>query len=103
MTGKVVVDVDVGESYVIVRVVACPFDDVVIVVNHAGAGASEGLRQLNEKRLSVKYGQERKGGARTACSTSCQEGKGSEQHHVGRRDTSWSWINVYERNKTYFI
>ena len=42
MTGKVVVDVGVGESYVIVRVVACPFDDVVIVVNHAGAGASNG-------------------------------------------------------------
>ena len=38
MVETVAVDVGVGESYVIVRVVACPFDDVVIVVNHSGAG-----------------------------------------------------------------
>ena len=38
MVATVAVDVGVGESYVIVRVVACPFDDVVIVVNHSGAG-----------------------------------------------------------------
>ena len=33
----------VGESYVMVRVVACPFDDVVIVVNHSGTGGMRGL------------------------------------------------------------
>ena len=43
MVETVAVDVGVGESYVIVRVVACPFDDVVIVVNHSGAGGMRGL------------------------------------------------------------
>ena len=43
MVETVAVDVGVGESYVIVRVVACPFDEVVIVVNHSGAGGMRGI------------------------------------------------------------
>ncbi len=57
----VAVDVGVGESYVIVRVVACPFDDVVIVVNHSGADGSSGVATA-EKQASehmVKRGSRR--------------------------------------------
>ena len=81
MVATVAVDVGVGESYVIVRVVACPFDDVVIVVNHSGAGGASGVAAAKGrgKRLNILHNSTRKRGARTVCDTSREEGNDSEQ------------------------